>query len=123
MYTSQITFLYYKDLQYGRTFFQDVLNLTEVMDQGFAYVYQVTNKGYVGIVKTDIIEEKNKTLVSFTTNNIEGEYKRVKKVEVFNMTSLQTIESIPLTSFFFEDKEGHRFEIQEFLNEEDKNRF
>lgn len=123
-YSSSITFLYYNDFSYGINFFENVLNLDLVMDQGFARVYQVNQKAYVGIVqKKDSSEVSGNTLFSLTTNNVEKEYKRVVSLDVYNLTEIKFFESIPLKSFFFDDSEGHKFEIQQFINDMDIEKF
>jgi hypothetical protein len=78
----------------------------------------------LGIVqKKDTTEVSGNTLFSLTTHNADREYERVKQLDVQNLTEMKHFESIPLRSFFFDDKEGHRFEIQQFLNENDLRRF
>ena len=119
-YSSAITFLYYKDFAYGADFLESTLQLKLVADEGFARVYQVNGKAFVGIVqKRDTTGVSGNTLFSLTTSQVEQEYERVKKLEVFNLTEMKRIEAIPLTSFFFDDAEGHKFEIQQFHKEED----
>ncbi len=123
-YSSGITFLYYKDFSYGVDFVEDVLQLELVMDQGFARVYQVNEKSFLGIVQEkDASDVPGSTLFSMTTNKVEEEYKRVRKLEVYKLTELKHFEQIPLKSFFFDDLEGHKFEIQQFLKQEDQDRF
>ncbi len=120
-YSSNITFIYYNDLLYGSHFIEKILDLPMVMDQGFAKVYQVNKTSFIGIVKlSKDVNYKGNTLVSLNTSDVRKEYKRVSKLDVFNLTSIQHIAQIPLDSFFFKDKEGHDFEIQEFLKAEDK---
>ncbi len=123
-YTSAVTFCYYKDFSYGINFIKDVLQLKLVMDQGFARVYQVNEKAFLGIVKEDESNEiPGNTLFSLTTTNVDEAYKRVKQLEVYQLSELKFFESIPLRSFFFNDREGHKFEIQQFLNAEDARMF
>jgi hypothetical protein len=120
-YSSAITFLYYDDFSYGIHFMEDVLQLSLVMDQGFARVYKVNEKAFLGIVQQkDKEAASGSTLFSLTTGNVESEYTRVKQLTVHNLTEIKHFESIPLRSFFFDDKEGHKFEIQQFLKEEDR---
>lgn len=119
MYSSLITFLYYEDFEYGNEFLTNILKLEEVMDQGFAKVFKVNNSAYLGIVtkeNRDLIKED--TLVSLTVSNVEEAYKNIFKEELVNLTEIKYFESIPLRSFFFEDKENHHFEIQQFLNDD-----
>ena len=123
-YSSAITFLYYEDFSYGTNFIENVLQLELVMDQGFARVYEVNQKAFLGIVeKRDGNLVSGSTLFSLTTADVESELRRVEQLEVQNLTELEHFESIPLKSFFFDDIEGHKFEIQQFLKEEDVLKF
>lgn len=123
-YSSAITFLYYKDFSYGVDFLEGVLELELVMDQGFARVYQVNEKSFLGIVQEkDSSDVPGSTLFSLTTNKIEEEYKRVHKLEVYKLTDIKHFKQIPLKSFFFDDLEGHTFEIQQFLKQDDIDQF
>jgi hypothetical protein len=123
-YPSNITFLYYNDLEGGCSFMSDVLELPIVMDQGFARIYQSSPSSYLGVVqKKEASPYQGDTLVSLNTRDVESEYNRVSKMNVIDITQIIDFPSIPLRSFFFKDEEGHRFEIQEFQTEEDRNRF
>lgn len=122
-FTGTITFLYYKNFEYGKQFIETVFEVQEVMNQGWAMVYQISEKSFIGIVKKEEDVNAGDTLLSFNTKDLEGEYSRIKELSTHKLTDIQVFDSIPLKSFFFQDKEGHRFEIQEFINEEDKKRF
>ncbi len=123
-YTSSITFLYYHDFEYGKDFIENVLQLELVMDQGFARVYKVNEKAFLGMVQAkDSTEVSGSTLFSLTSPSVSEEHARVKELPVFDLTEMKYFDSIPLKSFFFDDKEGHKFEIQEFLSETDKQKF
>lgn len=122
-YTGAITFIYYTDFAYGNSFVKNILGLKEVMDQGFAKVFQVNEKSFLGIVEKTKARVKGDTLFSLNTNNLLNEYSRIQQEEVFFLSEIKSFPQIPLKSFFFDDKEGHHFEIQEFQNEKDKNIF
>lgn len=119
MISSSITFLYYEDFLRGVSFFEEVLELSLVMDQGFARVYKVTETSFLGMVKKEKREKANDTLFSFTVDDVDAYYDCFKKKDVLNLTEIIEFD-IPLKSFFFEDFEGHKFEIQEFVKKEDK---
>ena len=119
-YTSLVTFIYYENFDYGVDFLENVLELEMIMDQGFARVYKVSEKGYLGIVSKDKrLDLKEDTLISLSTNDVQSSYENIKEKEVVNLSEIKQFPQIPLQSFFFEDNEGHHFEIQEFLKEED----
>lgn len=124
MYPSNITFLYYNDISQGEQFIEEVLCLPLIMDQGFAKVYQISETSYLGIVqKKEESPYQGDTLVSLNTSNVEQEFSRVKKLNIFECTDIIDFPDIPLRSFFFQDSEGHRFEIQEFQSKRDKHIF
>ncbi|XFA98697.1 VOC family protein [Candidatus Izemoplasma sp. B36] len=119
-YSSNITFIYYNDFDYGINFFENILDLKLIMDQGFARVYQVNEKAFLGIVKLNQeINYTGNTLVSLSTDDVQKEYQRISKLETFDITEIKNFPNIPLNSFFFKDKEGHDFEIQQFLKSKD----
>ena len=49
----QITFLYTRDLEVTAHFYQVVLGLSLVLDQGTCRIYQVTSDAYLGICARD----------------------------------------------------------------------
>ena len=119
MYTSLITFLYFEDVDYGNYFVKEVLQLEEIMDQGFAKVFKINEAAHLGIVtKENRALIKEDTLISLTVQDVDKAYKNINKEALYNITEIKFFESIPLRSFFFEDKEGHHYEIQQFLNDD-----
>lgn len=126
-YSSGITFLYYKNFEKAKLFFEEILKLELVMDQGFAKVYKASGSSFIGCVKKGegTINSKNQggTLISLTTRDVDAEFERIKKYRLPYISELEIIEKIPLKSFFFKDFEGYDFEIQEFLKKEDREIF
>ena len=123
-YSSNVTFLYYNDLEYGSRFIEEVFELTLTMDQGWAKIYQINKTSFLGIVSLSKEKEyKGNTLVSFNTRNVKKEHERVSKLSVSSLTEIQFFEQIPLYSFFFKDAEGHDFEIQQFIKPDDIAKF
>lgn len=123
-YPSNIVFLYYNQLNQGEYIMEKVLKLSLVMDQGFAKVYQINQTSFIGIVELkDKENNAGNTLVSFNSKNLKEDYKTISAHHVLNLTEIKSINSIGLRSFFFEDGEGHRFEIQRFDHENDRSIF
>ena len=102
-YPSVITFLYYDDLAYGQQFFTSVLQLEEVMNQGFAVIYKASPTSYIGIVRRTKSGHAGDTLISLNTNDVKTEHQRYQTLDVSDLTSIQRIDLIPLDSFFFAD--------------------
>lgn len=123
MITSNVTFLYYEDYKKAITFFEEVLKLKLIMDQDFARVYEVTKTSFLGMVKKEKRIKTNDTLYSFTVDDVDLYYDLYSSKDIYNLSKMNHFKDIPLKSFFFEDFEGHQFEIQEFLKKEDKEVF
>jgi lactoylglutathione lyase len=47
---SQITSLYYRDLESADAFYREIMGLALVQDQGWAKIYRVSDKAFVGAV-------------------------------------------------------------------------
>ncbi|CAB1055490.1 hypothetical protein D1BOALGB6SA_223 [Olavius sp. associated proteobacterium Delta 1] len=48
--SSQVTFLYFKELTGPAPFFEEILGLQKVDDQGFARIYRICGSAFIGIV-------------------------------------------------------------------------
>lgn len=120
MITSNVTFLYYEDFDRAISFFEDILELELVMDQGFARIYKVTESSFLGMVLKENRKTENDTLYSFTVDDVYHYYDLYQKKNLQSLSEIKHFKNIPLKSFFFDDFEGHHFEIQEFLKKEDK---
>ncbi|WP_312813239.1 VOC family protein [Sedimentibacter sp.] len=120
--SSQITFLYFEKLDEARTFFEDVLELKKVFDPKWACVWRIGNDSFLGgvDVKEGSIEVTNRggVLISFTVENIEEVYEKLKKCDLKDMTEIKFFEDINLNSFLFTGPEGYKFEVQQFETEE-----
>jgi catechol 2,3-dioxygenase-like lactoylglutathione lyase family enzyme len=104
----------------ARNFFNDVLGLKIVYDPGYACVWQVGEKGFVGAVdvRQGSIEVKARggVLVSLTVNNVDEVYERLREYRVEDLSPIQIGETVPVKSCFFTGPEGYKFEIQEFTD-------
>ncbi|NYB74520.1 VOC family protein [Sedimentibacter hydroxybenzoicus DSM 7310] len=120
--SSQITFLYFEKLDEARTFFEDVLELEKVFDPKWACVWRIGKDSFIGgvDVKEGSIEVTNRggVLISFTVENIEEVYEKLKKYDLKDMTEIKFFEDISLNSFLFTGPEGYKFEVQQFETEE-----
>jgi hypothetical protein len=122
-FTSQITFLYYNNIEQAEKFFKEVLRLPLIMDQGFAKIYQIHGDAFIGCVKKSegSIDSSNKggALISINTSDVDQWYQHVSSFPLPFISEVKLIERIPLKSFFFKDYEGYDFEIQQFIKEKD----
>jgi catechol 2,3-dioxygenase-like lactoylglutathione lyase family enzyme len=119
---SQITFLYYDDINAVVPFYQDILGLEPVEDQGWAKIYRVRGSAFLGIVAGDRgfhqARTENAILVTLVVDDVPAWYERLKASGLRLLSGLQDRDDIQVLCFFFEDPGGYTFEIQQFLKPE-----
>ena len=120
--SSQITFLYFKELTEPGRFFEEILKLEKVDDQGFARIYRISGGAFIGIVDEangycNSPSEKN-VLITLVTEDVHPWYERLKDAGVAIAAAPAVQAKANVECFFFEGPGGYAFEIQKFLNPE-----
>lgn len=119
---SQVTFLYFEDIQEAADFFEGILGLERVMDTGWAYVWRTAGKAFVGAVDekhtTLDIQCRGGLLVSLTVDNIEEVHAHLKASGVKDVADIYDGQEIPIRSVFCTGPAGYKFEIQQFTSPE-----
>ena len=118
--SSQITFLYFRELAGPAHFFEEILGLQKVNDQGFARIYRISGGAFIGIVDEaqgycDAPTAKN-VLITLVTENVHQWYARLKDAGVAIEAAPAVHEKANVEGFFFEGPGGYAFEIQKFLS-------
>ena len=113
-FASQITFLDLSDYAAGKEFLARVLGLEVVYDIGWAAVYGVAGKAFLGIVdrKHQEVPHREGLLISLTTDCIEDWHAHISGF--LEVSPIAEVPDAGLRSFFFTGPEGWRFEIQQF---------
>ena len=120
--SSQITFLYFKELAGPAHFFEEILQLQKVDDQGFARIYKISGGAFIGIVDEaqgycDAPAAKN-VLITLVTEDVHQWYERLQAAGVAIDAAPAIHEKANVEGFFFEGPGGYAFEIQKFLSPE-----
>lgn len=80
-----ITWLYYQDMQESEKFYEEKIGLKQIVDQGWAKVYQVSETGYIGLVDEKRgmhnFTEKKGMSISFILDDLDGWYDYMKTYE------------------------------------------
>lgn len=120
MLQSQITFLYFKNLKEAAPFFETILNLEMVDDQGFARIYRISGCAFIGIVDEaqgyGAIPTAKNVLITFVTEDVDSWYKRLQQAGVKIDAQPRINKKANVECFFFEGPGGYAFEVQRFLN-------
>jgi catechol 2,3-dioxygenase-like lactoylglutathione lyase family enzyme len=119
---SQITFLYYHEIEPIASFYEDVLGLELVEDQGWARIYRSSGNAFLGLVAGDRgfhkPQEKNAVLVTLAVADVPRWYRYLQDQGVKLLTEIIHSEEIQVQCFFFEDPGGYTYEVEQFLKPE-----
>ena len=84
--TSNITFLYFNDLEAAKPFFEEVLGLEKAYDPGWAAVYRLRDKAFLGAVDNHSgsiqVTSTDSVLISLTVDNIEEVHESLASPEM-----------------------------------------
>ena len=119
--TSNITFLYFNDLEAAKPFFEEVLGLEKAYDPGWAAVYRLRDKAFLGAVDNHSgsiqVTSTDSVLISLTVDNIEEVHKSLKGSRVVEgLSEIKQVKDLALKSFFFTGPEGYHFEVEQFTS-------
>lgn len=117
-----VLWLYYDDIPAMESFYEDLLGVDLLVDQGWAKVYEASRTGFVGLVDGErglhsATEEKAVT-VSFFTSDVAAWLERAQKQELSLRTPDLTDESGRVSVFVGYDPEGYFLEWDTFLDVE-----
>ena len=114
-----ITFLYYKDLAKVARFYEDVLGLKLVIDQGFAKIYQVAGQAHIGLVDETRGYHRSNPIkpveITLLAPDVDAWYQRIRSLGIETLTEPTIISSVNVRAFLLQDPEGYVVEIQKFL--------
>ncbi len=114
-----VLWLYYRDVAPMQEFYERLLGVDLLVDQGWAKVYQASGTGFLGLVDGsrglhEATDQKGVT-VSFFTDDVDGWFERVRALPVELRTPEVTGESGRVRVFVAYDAEGYFLEWDTFL--------
>ena len=119
-FKATITWLYYQDLPPMQTFYEEVLGFRQVVDQGWAKIYEGSTTGHVGLVDErrgmNKWSEKKAVNVSFLVDDIDGWFKAVQDGALFPLrgTAVSDDEAGRYRAFVGYDPQGYYMEFDLF---------
>lgn len=117
--TEQITFLYTRDLRQTAHFYEDVLALPLVVDQGSCRIYRVVGEAYVGFCERATAPEASPGLLfTLVTPDVDGWYAYLRQRGVVFEKPPTLNEAYGIYHCFARDPNGYLIEIQRFLDAE-----
>ncbi|EKB48372.1 Glyoxalase-like domain protein [Cecembia lonarensis LW9] len=122
-----VFWLYYEDMQEAEQFLEEKMGLKQIVDQGWAKVYQVSKTGFIGPVDgrrgMHPFTEKKGTSISFLVEDLEGWYNYVQTHQPFPiLQEMYTGKGDRYKAFVGIDPGKYYFEFNRFLNHPDNER-
>ena len=115
----QITFLYTRDLKTTAHFYEKVMELPLVLDQGGCRIYRINGAAYLGFCERDFAPEKSEgVLFTIVTQAVDAWYEHLRARDVPFETTPAVNETYSIYHCFARDPNGYLIEIQRFLDEE-----
>ncbi|MEA3326825.1 MAG: VOC family protein [Chloroflexota bacterium] len=115
IFYQQITFLHSQDLQATRHFYNEVLGLPLVRDQGSCLIFSVTESAYLGFCEhITPIKIGRRVILTLVTNNVDEWYAVLKDRGVDLISEPKSNPLFQIYHFFLNDPDGYWIEIQRF---------
>lgn len=115
-----ITFVSVQDLARTAVFYQEILRLPLVLDQGSCHIYRVTGQAFVGVCEhLDGAElGPDGVILTLVTEDVDGwhTYLRAHEVTIEKPPTLN--ERFNIYQLFARDPDGYLIEIQKFEDEQ-----
>ncbi len=109
-----ITFLHTNDLDATSHFYEDILGLPLVRDQGVCRIYKTSENAYLGFCTHLETPVTKSIILTLVTPSVDTWYETLlaKGVEIVNPPAHNP--KYQIYHFFFKDPDGYTLEIQHF---------
>jgi catechol 2,3-dioxygenase-like lactoylglutathione lyase family enzyme len=119
-FDSCVTFLYTRDLAKTIHFYEHLVGLSLVLDQGSCRIYQVMAGAHVGFCQRDDLPEQpgaeSRVIITLVTRQVDGWYEKLKEQGVLFEKSPVLNAEYHIYHCFLRDPNGYLIEIQQFLD-------
>lgn len=113
----QVTFLYTRDLVATAHFYQEVIGLNLVLDQGSCRIYQVSGDAFVGFCQSDDAPRQTSGVIfTLVTAEVDAWYRFLSERGVAFEKKPQLNPRYNIYHAFLRDPNGYLIEIQRFLD-------
>lgn len=114
-FDQQVTFLYTRDLATTARFYEQVLGLSLVLDQGTCRIYRVSADGFLGFCqRAEAPERPAGIIVTLVTEDVDGWYALLRERGVAFEKAPALNPDYNIYHCFLRDPNGYLLEIQSF---------
>lgn len=116
-FDQQVTFLYTRNLVDTAAFYEGLLGLPLVLDQGGCRIYRVSGDAFLGFCeRAEAPAEPAGIIFTFVTQDVDGWYAYLKERGVAFEKPPAVNETYNIYHCFLRDPNGYLLEIQRFLD-------
>lgn len=113
----QVTFLYTLDLATTAAFYEEVMGLPLVLDQGSCRIYRVAGGAFLGFCQRDeALERPQGIILTLVSDEVDAWYDYLETQGVVVEKPPQHNQTYNIYHCFLRDPDGHLIEIQRFLD-------
>jgi catechol 2,3-dioxygenase-like lactoylglutathione lyase family enzyme len=111
-----VTFIYTPNTKRAFRFYEEVLDLPLVRDEGAARIYRVAKHGYLGVCRESAERpcRPGGVCLSLVTDTVDGWYERLTDLGVAVEGHPEALADYGVYSFFLRDPDGYLIEVQRF---------
>ncbi|NWF55582.1 MAG: VOC family protein [Syntrophaceae bacterium] len=110
-----VSFIYCEDLEKTCQFYEKIIGLEMVLDQGPCRIFRVAPNAFLGVcVQMDPPKEKKGIIITFVTKEVNGWYEYLKQFPLVFEKTPQFNDKFNIYHLFVRDPAGYLVEIQEF---------
>ena len=111
---AHITFCYTRDLAAAARFYEDVVGLRLVLDQGGCRIYEVAGSAYIGFCQREDAAEPRGVLLTFVTDDVDAWHERLVAGGAVSEKAPAHNPDYAIYHCFLRDPNGYLLEIQRF---------
>jgi len=114
LFDSQITFCYTKDLETTADFYENVMGLPLVLDQGQCRIYATGTGAFLGFCRRIDAGPPEGVILTLVTQDVDGWYRRLRNRGVTFQAPPAHNEEYRIYHCFLTDPNGYKIELQRF---------
>lgn len=110
----QVTFLYTNDLGKSAEFYENILQLPLVLDQGACRIYSISNTAFLGVCYTEQPIDSTSIIVTLVSDQVDDWYKFLSAHNIPLEKPPTYNPKFNIYHLFLRDPNGYLIEIQTF---------
>ena len=111
---AQITFLPVSDLDRSRAFYEGVLGLHLMVDQGTCHIFKAASEAYIGMCANEDVRAADGVIVTLVLDDVDGWCDRIASSGGSVERGPEHNARFGIYHAFLRDPDGHLIEIQRF---------